>query len=35
VMATALGALVLKERVSPERWMGAAFVAGGVVLVAL
>ena len=35
VIATALGALVLKERVSPERWMGAALVAGGVVLVAL
>jgi drug/metabolite transporter (DMT)-like permease len=35
VIATALGALVLKERVSRGRWLGAALVAGGVVLVAV
>jgi drug/metabolite transporter (DMT)-like permease len=35
VVATALGALVLKERVGPARWAGAALVAGGVALVAV
>jgi drug/metabolite transporter (DMT)-like permease len=35
VVATALGALVLKERVSGGRWAGAFLVAGGVALVAL
>jgi drug/metabolite transporter (DMT)-like permease len=35
VIATALGALVLKERVSPGRWVGAILVAGGVALVAV
>jgi drug/metabolite transporter (DMT)-like permease len=35
VIATALGALVLKERVGPARWAGAALVAGGVALVAV
>jgi drug/metabolite transporter (DMT)-like permease len=35
VIATALGALVLKERVSPARWAGAILVAGGVALVAI
>jgi drug/metabolite transporter (DMT)-like permease len=35
VIATALGALVLKERVSTARWAGAVLVAGGVALVAV
>jgi len=35
VIATALGALVLKERVSPARWAGALLVAVGVALVAV
>jgi drug/metabolite transporter (DMT)-like permease len=35
VVATALGALVLKERVGRGRWAGALLVAGGVTLVAL
>jgi drug/metabolite transporter (DMT)-like permease len=35
VVATALGALVLKERVGRGRWAGALLVAGGVALVAL
>jgi drug/metabolite transporter (DMT)-like permease len=35
VVATALGALVLKEHVGPGRWAGAALVAGGVALVSL
>jgi drug/metabolite transporter (DMT)-like permease len=35
VVATALGALVLKERVGPGRWVGAFLVAGGVALVAV
>jgi drug/metabolite transporter (DMT)-like permease len=35
VVATALGALVLKERVARGRWAGALLVAGGVALVAL
>jgi drug/metabolite transporter (DMT)-like permease len=35
VVATALGAVVLKERVSGGRWAGAFLVAGGVALVAL
>jgi drug/metabolite transporter (DMT)-like permease len=35
VIATALGALVLKERVSAARWAGAVLVAGGVALVAV
>jgi drug/metabolite transporter (DMT)-like permease len=35
VIATALGALVLKERVSRGRWLGALLVAGGVALVAV
>jgi drug/metabolite transporter (DMT)-like permease len=35
VIATALGALVLKERVSPARWAGALLVAIGVALVAV
>jgi drug/metabolite transporter (DMT)-like permease len=35
VVATALGAVVLKERVGPGRWAGAALVAGGVALVAV
>jgi drug/metabolite transporter (DMT)-like permease len=35
VIATALGALVLKERVSPARWAGAFLVAVGVALVAV
>ena len=33
VLATALGALVLKERVGPSRWLGALVVAAGVALV--
>jgi drug/metabolite transporter (DMT)-like permease len=33
VFATALGALVLKERVGPARWAGAVVVAAGVALV--
>jgi drug/metabolite transporter (DMT)-like permease len=35
VVATALGALVLKERVGRGRWAGAVLVAGGVALVAV
>ncbi len=35
LVATALGALVLKERVSRGRWAGALLVAGGVALVSL
>jgi drug/metabolite transporter (DMT)-like permease len=35
VIATALGAVVLKERVGPGRWVGAFLVAGGVALVAV
>jgi drug/metabolite transporter (DMT)-like permease len=35
LVATALGALVLKERVSAGRWAGAALVAAGVILVSL
>jgi len=35
VVATALGALVLKERVGRGRWAGAALVAAGVALVAV
>ena len=35
VIATALGALVLKERVRRGRWAGALLVAGGVALVAV
>jgi drug/metabolite transporter (DMT)-like permease len=35
VVATALGALVLKERVNRGRWAGAVLVAGGVALVAV
>jgi drug/metabolite transporter (DMT)-like permease len=35
LVATALGAVILQERVSPGRWAGAALVAGGVVLVSL
>jgi drug/metabolite transporter (DMT)-like permease len=35
LVATALGALVLKERVSLGRWAGALLVVGGVVLVSL
>ncbi len=35
VIATALAALVLHERVEPARWAGAAVVVAGVVLVAL
>jgi drug/metabolite transporter (DMT)-like permease len=35
LVATALGALVLKERVSRGRWAGALLVAGGVALVSV
>jgi uncharacterized membrane protein len=35
VIATALAALVLKERVGPVRLAGAVLVAGGVALLAL
>src|ERR671922_282495 len=35
VVATALGALVLKERVRRRRWAGALLVAAGVALVAV
>jgi drug/metabolite transporter (DMT)-like permease len=35
LVATALGALVLRERVSRGRWAGALLVAGGVALVSL
>jgi drug/metabolite transporter (DMT)-like permease len=35
LIATALGAVVLKERVGPGRWAGAVLVAGGVALVSL
>jgi drug/metabolite transporter (DMT)-like permease len=35
VIATALGALVLKERVRRRRWAGALLVAAGVALVAV
>lgn len=35
LVATALGALVLKERVTRARWSGAALLAGGVALVSL
>jgi uncharacterized membrane protein len=35
VIATALAALVLRERVGPARLLGAVVVAGGVALLAL
>jgi drug/metabolite transporter (DMT)-like permease len=35
VIATALAAVVLRERVGPVRLAGAVLVAGGVVLLAL
>jgi drug/metabolite transporter (DMT)-like permease len=35
VIATALAAVVLRERVGPARFAGAALVAGGVALLAL
>ncbi len=35
VVETALAKYVLKERVSPQRWLGACLVAAGVALLAL